>query len=88
MLRIIDDVDENGNLTIKIPKEFGKKVKVLILPASYEENETEIPEYFGFISEDGTEYKIPDWTDKEFNRVSMQKTWEGDDTEGEDILDE
>lgn len=38
-IRKIQSVGENGKLFIKVPKEFGKKVEVIILPVTQDTEE-------------------------------------------------
>lgn len=43
--------------------------------------------YFECVGEDGTGYRLKDWTDYEFNRAGMMSAWKDDDTTAGDIFD-
>ncbi|MBE9485526.1 MAG: hypothetical protein IMY74_11795, partial [Bacteroidetes bacterium] len=49
-----------------MPEEFGDRVEIIVLPVSYEQDHDE-SEYFECVAEDGTVYRLKDWTDDEFN---------------------
>ena len=76
--------DINRHIYIKIPPSFGDQVEVIILPASGRENKSC---FFECVDEEGVEYKLNDWTDKEFNRQSMKGACGDDDTDGKDVFD-
>jgi len=86
-LRTITNVDENGFIKMSVPPKFGRKVEVIILPVPYKQYESESSEYFECVGEDGTEYKLRDWTDEDFNRFSRIGACKDDDTVAEDMLD-
>lgn len=37
--RVIENVADDGSITIKVPQSFGRRVEVIILPASSEKTE-------------------------------------------------
>lgn len=86
-LRIIKNIDKDGILTINIPKELGKRVEIIIFPAAPDQAETGTTEYFEFIAENGAEYRVHDWTEEDFNRLSKTNAFKDDDTTAEDIFD-
>ncbi|GAH16018.1 unnamed protein product, partial [marine sediment metagenome] len=79
--------DSEGNVTLKVPKEFGSAVEIIVLPIVPSKERLDAPDYFQFVAEDGTEYKVPEWSNEDFNRVSTMTAYENDDTEGEDVFD-
>jgi len=78
-------VDQDGFIKVLVPPSFGKQVEITVLPVSYEQDHDE-SEYFECVAEDGTVYRLKDWTDEEFNKASMMSTCKGDDTVAEDIF--
>jgi len=80
VLRIIKGVNKEGKLTIQIPKELGDIVEVIIFPVSEGRAGKESVQYFECVAEDGTEYRVRDWTEEEFNKVCEIGAFEGDDT--------
>jgi hypothetical protein len=87
VLRLFKSIDKDGKLIIDIPKELGKKFEIIILPVTSGTYNSESPEYFECVAEDGTEYKVHDWTDEDFNKVSRESTYKEDDTKAEDVFD-
>jgi hypothetical protein len=79
-------VDPEGFVKVPIPPSFGKDVEVIVLPASYGQEREEV-EYFECVAEDGTLYRVKDWTDDEFNRAGIINACKDDDTKGEEIFD-
>ncbi len=43
-------------------------------------------EYFECVAEDGTVYRLKDWTDEEFNKAGMMSVCKDDDTLAEEIF--
>jgi len=76
--------DKDRNITLSIPKNFGSKIEVIILPEVQAEDESSC---FEIVGSDGTEYKMPDWTDEEFNKIGYMSCFEDDDTSSEDVFD-
>ena len=87
VVRMIKSVNKDGIVTIQIPEEMGKKVEIIIFPADTDYAESETTEYFECIGEDGAVYRVADWTDEDFNRLSKTKAFKDDDTFVEDIFD-
>ena len=79
-------VDPEGFVKVPIPPSFGKQVEVIVLPASYGQDQDE-SEYFECVAEDGTLYRLKDWTDEEFNRAGIMSACKDDDTTAEEIFD-
>jgi len=79
-------VDKGGFIKVPVPPSFGRQVEIIVLPVSYEEKHDE-SEYFECVAEDGTVYRLNDWTDEEFNEASMMSAWKNDDTTAEEIFD-
>jgi hypothetical protein len=77
-------MDASRHIYMKIPPSFGDQVEVIILPASGRENKSC---FFECVDKEGVEYKLNDWTDKEFNRQSMKGACGDDDTDGKDVFD-
>ncbi len=71
-------------ITLSIPENFGSKVRVIILPEFKGEDE---PDYFEIVGSDGTEYKMPNWTEEEFKVMGQANSLKDDDTRSEDIFD-
>ena len=69
-----------------VPPNFGSQVEIILLPVSYEEDHDE-SEYFECVAENGTVYRVKDWTDEEFNKAIMISAWKDDDTTAEEIFD-
>ena len=86
-LRMIKSVNNDGKLTIQIPKELGKIVEIIIFPATSDQVKTETTEYFECVAEDGAEYRLHEWTEEDFNRLSRTKVFKEDETTVEDIFD-
>ena len=63
-------VNQDGFIKVQVPPGFGKQVEIIVLPVSYEQNHDET-EYFECVAEDGTLYRLKDWTDEEFNKAGM-----------------
>ena len=72
--------------SIFVPEEFGDRVEIIVLPVSYEQDRDE-SEYFECVAEDGTVYRLKDWTDEEFNKAGMMSACKDDDTTAEEIFD-
>jgi len=87
VVRMIKSVNKDGIVTIQIPEELGKKVEIIIFPAAIDHAESETTEYFECIGEDGAEYRVADWTDEDFNRLSQTSAFKDDDTTAEDVFD-
>ena len=79
-------VDQDGFIKVPIPPGFGRQVEIIILPVTYEQDHDE-SEYFECVAEDGTVYRLTDWTDEEFNKASMMSACKDDDTVAEDLFD-
>ncbi|MFA4917299.1 MAG: hypothetical protein WC560_11610 [Syntrophales bacterium] len=79
-------VDQDGFIKVPVPPSFGKQVEIIVLPASSAQDHDE-SEYFGYVAEDGTLYRLKDWTDEEFNKTSMMSACNDDDTTPEEIFD-
>ena len=79
-------VNHDGFIKVPIPPGFGRQVEIIVLPVSYEQDHDE-SEYFECVAEDGTVYRLKDWTDEEFNNASMMSACKDDDTSAEDIFD-
>jgi len=84
---MIKSVNKDGALTIHIPKEFGERVEILIFPAAPDQVESEDIKNFECIAEDGTQCRVTDRTDEDFNRLSKRGAFKDDDTSAEDIFD-
>lgn len=87
VLRLFKSTDKDGKLIIEIPEELGRDFEIIILPMPSQPYGSESSEYFECIAEDGTEYKLYDWTDEDFNRVSRKSTCKEDDTKAGDVFD-
>ena len=72
--------------SVFVPEEFGDRVEIIVLPVSYEQEHDE-SEYFECVAEDGTVYRLKDWTDDEFNKAGMMSACKDDDTTAEEIFD-
>ena len=79
-------VEKDGYIKVPVPSSFGKQVEIIVMPAVCEQNYEE-PEYFECVGEDGTAYKLRDWTDREFNKASVLSACKDDDTTAEEIFD-
>ena len=79
-------VNHDGFIKVPVPPSFGKRVEIIVLPVSYEQDYDE-SEYFECVAEDGTVYRLKDWTDSEFNKASMMSACKDDDTTAEEIFD-
>ena len=79
-------VNNDGFIKVPIPPKFGRKVEIIVQPATYEQNHDE-SEYFEGVAEDGTTYRVINWTNAEFNKASMMSTYKDDDTAAEDLFD-
>ena len=80
------NVDEDGFIKVPVPASFGRQVEITVQPVSYEQDCDET-EYFECVAEDGTVYRLKDWTDSEFNKASMMSACKDDDTTAEEIFD-
>lgn len=79
-------VDQEGFIRVPVPPGFGKQVEIIVSPVSYEQD-LDDSEYFECVAEDGTVYRLKDWTDEEFNKATMMSTFKGDNTTAEDLFD-
>ena len=79
-------VDQDGFIKVPVPPSFGKEVDIILQPISYGKEHDE-SEYFECVAEDGTVYRLKDWTDEEFNKASMMSACKDDDTTAEEIFD-
>ena len=79
-------VDQDRFIKVPVPPSFGRQVEIIVLPISYELEHDE-SEYFECVAEDGTVYRLKDWTDSEFNKASMMNACKDDDTTAEEIFD-
>ncbi|MBW2109507.1 MAG: hypothetical protein JRI36_12710 [Deltaproteobacteria bacterium] len=79
-------VNHDGFIKVPIPPGFGRQVEIIVLPVTYEQDHDE-SEYFECIAEDGTVYRLKDWTDEEFNKASMMSACKDDNTIAEDLFD-
>lgn len=80
-------VNQEGFIKVSVPPSFGKQVEIIILPVAYEQDHDE-SEYFECVAEDGTLYRLKDWTDEEFNKAGMMSSaCKDDDTTAEEIFD-
>jgi hypothetical protein len=64
--------------SVFVPEEFGDRVEIIVSPVSYEQNYDD-SEYFECVAEDGTVYRLKDWTDEEFNKAGMISACKDDD---------
>ena len=64
--------------SVFVPEEFGDRVEIIVLPVSYEQDHDE-SEYFECVAEDGTTYKLNNWTNDEFNKANMMSACKDDD---------
>jgi len=78
-------VAQDGFIKVPVPPAFGRQVDIILQPVSYEQEHDE-SEYFECVAEDGTVYRLKDWTDEEFNKASMLSACKDDDTSAEDIF--
>ena len=78
-------VEKDGFIKVPVPPSFGKQVDIIVLPVSYEQDHDE-SEYFECVAEDGTVYRLKDWTDEEFNKAGMMSVCKDDDTLAEEIF--
>jgi len=86
-MQVVRKIVKRENIkSIFVPEEFGDRVEVIILPVTYEQNHDE-SEYFECVAEDGTVYRVNNWTDDEFNKVSMMNACKDDDTTAEELFD-
>ena len=79
-------VDHDGFIKVLVPPGFGRQVEIIVLPITYEQDHDE-SECFECVAEDGTVYRSKNWTDDEFNKVSMMSVCKDDDTTVEEIFD-
>lgn len=79
-------VNHDGFIKVLVPPSFGRQVEIIVLPVSYEQGHDE-SEYFECVAEDGTVYRLKDWTDDEFNKAGMLSACKDDDTIAEDLFD-
>ena len=79
-------VDQDGFIRVPVHHCFGRQVEIIVLPVSYEQDRDD-SEYFECVTEDGTVYRLKDWTDDAFNKVSIMSACKGDATTAEDLFD-
>ncbi len=79
-------MNQDGFIKVPVPPSFGRQVEIIVLPVSYDQDYDE-SEYFECVAEDGTLYRLKDWTDEEFTKASMMSACKDDDTTGEEIFD-
>jgi len=79
-------VDTDGFIKVSIPPGFGQQVEVIVLPLA-QEQDLDDSEYFECVAEDGTAYKVRNWTDDEFSRAGMLSVYKDDDISGEELFD-
>ena len=72
--------------SVFVPEEFGDRVEIIVMPVTSYNQDHDASEYFKCVAEDGTVYRLKDWTDEEFNKVSITSACKDDDTVAEDIL--
>ncbi len=86
-MQVVRKLVERKNIkSIFVPEEFGDMVEVIVLPVTYEQDHDK-SEYFECVAEDGTTYRVNNWTDVEFNKASMMSACKDDDTTAEEIFD-
>jgi hypothetical protein len=85
-LRKTMNVDSKGFIKVPVPPSFGRQVEVIVTPASYKQDH-DASEYFECVAEDGTLYRVKDWTDAEFNTAAAMGACKDDDTTAEEVLD-
>ncbi len=78
-------VEKDGYIKVPVPSSFGKQVEIIVMPVC--EQNFEESEYFECVGEDGTSYRLQDWTDNEFNKASVLSAFKDDDTTAEEIFD-
>ena len=79
-------VGQDGFIKVPVPPSFGSQVEIILLPVSYDQDYEE-SEYFECVAEDGTVYRLKDWTDEEFNKAGMMSACKDDNTTAEEIFD-
>ena len=79
-------VNHDGFIKVPIPPSFGRQVEIIVLPITYKQDHNE-SEYFECVAEDGTTYRVNNWTDDEFNKASMMGACKDDDTTAEELFD-
>jgi len=79
-------VDRKNIKSVFVPEEFGDRVEIIVLPVAYKQDRNE-SEYFECVAEDGTTYRVNNWTDDEFNKASMMGACKDDDTTAEELFD-
>ena len=75
---------QDGIIRIAVPPEFGTPVEVIILAQTETGEETSA---FEFVTEDGTEYRLAEWTEEDFNRESAAGAVRDDGTTVQDLFD-
>jgi len=85
-LRKIMNVDSKGFIKVPVPPSFGRQVEVIVTPASFKQGH-DASEYFECVAEDGTLYRVKDWTDAEFNTAAAISACKDDDTTAEEVFD-
>jgi len=84
-IKKIIKADEIKNL--RIPKEMGEYVEIIIFPAKVRQTTKE--NYFEIITEDGEDIRVPNWTDEEWNEMSVShilNTKDDQDVDWEDFF--
>jgi len=80
------NVDQDGFIKVPVPPSFGKQVEIIVLPVSYVQYK-DASEYFECVAENGTTYRLNNWTDDEFNKAGMMSACKDDDTTVEELFD-
>jgi len=70
-MKAIKKVIKRENIkNIEIPDEMGEYVEIIILPAKCS-NSIEEEDSFEIITKDGEAIKVPNWTEEEWNQMSL-----------------
>jgi len=86
-IKKIIKADEIKNL--RIPKEMGEYVEVIIFPAKVSQAKSKKNDYFEIVTEDGEDIRVPNWTDEEWNEMSIShilNTKDDQDVDWEDFF--
>ena len=79
-------VNHDGFIKVAIPPCFGRQIEIIVQPVTCGKDHNEL-EYFECVTEDGTTYRLNNWTDDEFNKAGMMSACKDDDTTAEEIFD-
>ncbi|WP_045213321.1 hypothetical protein [Desulfonatronovibrio magnus] len=60
--------ETDRNIKLNIPKNFGSKIEIIILPVGKTQD---VHGRFEIVAEDGMEYKMPNWTEDEFKTIGV-----------------